>query len=279
MAKDSFALVSSLSEILKTGQKIPVGEAKVMVDAGEKLNITCPEYKTLRNALRATKGWLSRVKKCGAQNGQPAANLVNELIDEHNSFLVTAADEFAELKQVLCGYCVCRQPYDGFMIGCDGCEEWYHGACIGVSQEQAQKFDKYVCIRCSTLRVYKENAAVVAGILAKWTSAKGLAKARSADSQRYGRKVRTAERDIVKAKAELEKYERELNGILASVASSAPPTTTTNGGAVAAASVAALPTSAESDATLANGQDIAAQIKLPDTVLEKAAKNEKGQFH
>jgi hypothetical protein len=122
-------------------------------------------------------------------------------------------DELSELKHVMCGYCVCRQPYEGFMIGCDGCEEWYHGACVGITQEQAQKFDKYVCVRCSTLRVYKENAVIVAGILRKWTSAKGLALSRSADSQRYGRKVRSAERDIVKAKADLEKYERDLSNI------------------------------------------------------------------
>ena len=191
-------------------------EAKEITDAGEKLNISCLEYKTLRAALRETRGWLLRVKKCGAANGQGkvAANLITGLINEHNTFLVTAMDALGELKQVVCGYCVCRQPYEGFMIGCDGCEEWYHGPCVGISQEQAQKFDKYVCVRCSTLRVYKDNAAAVAGILRKWTSAKGLAKARSNDSQRYGRKVRSAERDIVKAKAELDKYERELRGIL-----------------------------------------------------------------
>jgi hypothetical protein len=146
-------------------------------------------------------------------HAQVAVSTVTELINEHNTFLVTAMDELSELKHVMCGYCVCRQPYEGFMIGCDGCEEWYHGACVGITQEQAQKFDKYVCVRCSTLRVYKENAVIVAGILRKWTSAKGLALSRSADSQRYGRKVRSAEREIVKAKADLEKYERDLSNI------------------------------------------------------------------
>lgn len=221
-ARDSFAWVASVAKIINSGKKIPLDEAKALSNAGDKLNINCPEYKTLRAALRTTRGWLTRVKKCGAANGQGqvAANEITALINEHNSFLVTAPDAFAELKQVVCGYCVCRQPYEGFMIGCDGCEEWYHGPCVGISQEQAQKFDKYVCVRCSTLRVYKENASTVAAILRKWSSAKDLAKARSGDSQRYGRKVRSAERDIVKAKADLEKYERELNGILGSVINS-----------------------------------------------------------
>ena len=213
--KEATSWVATVADIIKTGQKVPLDQAKELTDAGERLNIICPEFKTLRLALRATRGWLLRVKKCGVSNGhaQVAVSTVTELINEHNTFLVTAMDELSELKHVMCGYCVCRQPYEGFMIGCDGCEEWYHGACVGITQEQAQKFDKYVCVRCSTLRVYKENAVIVAGILRKWTSAKGLALSRSADSQRYGRKVRSAERDIVKAKADLEKYERDLSNI------------------------------------------------------------------
>lgn len=28
-------------------------------------------------------------------------------------------------------YCLCRGPNDGsFMVGCDTCEEWFHGACV-----------------------------------------------------------------------------------------------------------------------------------------------------
>ncbi len=213
--KDATSWLATVSDIIKTGQKVPLDQAKELTDAGERLNIICPEFKTLRMALRATRGWLLRVKKCGVSNGhaQVAVSTITELINEHSTFLVTAMDELSELKHVMCGYCVCRQPYDGFMIGCDGCEEWYHGTCVGITQEQAQKFDKYVCVRCSTLRVYKENAMIVAGILRKWTSAKGLALSRSADSQRYGRKVRSAERDIVKAKADLEKNERDLSNI------------------------------------------------------------------
>eukprot|EP01116_Phalansterium_solitarium_P005265 TRINITY_DN1675_c0_g1_i1.p1 TRINITY_DN1675_c0_g1~~TRINITY_DN1675_c0_g1_i1.p1 ORF type:complete len:201 (-),score=1.22 TRINITY_DN1675_c0_g1_i1:65-667(-) len=31
-------------------------------------------------------------------------------------------------------YCLCRKPdHGGFMIGCDYCEEWFHGECVKVS--------------------------------------------------------------------------------------------------------------------------------------------------
>lgn len=46
-------------------------------------------------------------------------------------------------------YCICRKPHDNrFMIGCDACEEWYHGSCIGVNKKQSECFETYICPPC-----------------------------------------------------------------------------------------------------------------------------------
>jgi len=46
-------------------------------------------------------------------------------------------------------YCFCRQPWGGrFMIQCDVCSEWYHGACVGASQSDALEIDVYKCADC-----------------------------------------------------------------------------------------------------------------------------------
>jgi len=37
-----------------------------------------------------------------------------------------------------------------FYIGCDVCADWLHGSCINISPEEADKFEVYVCPRCST---------------------------------------------------------------------------------------------------------------------------------
>lgn len=43
--------------------------------------------------------------------------------------------------------CMCRQPYDDrFMIGCDCCEEWFHGKCVNVTKVQG-KFREFPCCR------------------------------------------------------------------------------------------------------------------------------------
>lgn len=34
------------------------------------------------------------------------------------------------------------------MIACDYCSEWYHGECVNITPEEAEKIDKYECIQC-----------------------------------------------------------------------------------------------------------------------------------
>ncbi|KAJ3026153.1 hypothetical protein HDV00_012144, partial [Rhizophlyctis rosea] len=46
-------------------------------------------------------------------------------------------------------YCICRTGHDGeeFMVACDGCEEWFHGRCVGVTPAIALERE-YFCERC-----------------------------------------------------------------------------------------------------------------------------------
>jgi hypothetical protein len=45
-------------------------------------------------------------------------------------------------------YCVCHGPDRGSMIGCDNCDEWFHFACVGISQEESASIDEYTCPEC-----------------------------------------------------------------------------------------------------------------------------------
>lgn len=192
---------------LEGKEKLSPIDAKCILENGEKLGFSCKEMKTLRDAIRAARNWSNRFKKCKVEQGSTNANVVQALIDDHDALLLEMPDEVSRLKQAMQSYCLCRRPYSGFMIGCDECEEWYHGSCIGITESKADRFDKYVCIRCSLSRVFKNTAKEAVGIVRKWTCPKDMKKARAADAQKHQRKVRKETKDIERLRAEIQALE------------------------------------------------------------------------
>ncbi|KAJ3145780.1 hypothetical protein HDU86_000647 [Geranomyces michiganensis] len=50
-------------------------------------------------------------------------------------------------------YCICRKPFDGatddeFYIGCEGCDEWFHGRCVNVTEQEASGIEQWMCAAC-----------------------------------------------------------------------------------------------------------------------------------
>lgn len=47
-------------------------------------------------------------------------------------------------------YCICRKPYSARrpMIGCDGCDDWFHTSCVGISTAKAENMPMYICPSC-----------------------------------------------------------------------------------------------------------------------------------
>ncbi|XP_056107447.1 CXXC-type zinc finger protein 1b isoform X1 [Rhinichthys klamathensis goyatoka] len=46
-------------------------------------------------------------------------------------------------------YCICRKPdINCFMIGCDKCNEWFHGHCINVTEKMAKAIREWYCHQC-----------------------------------------------------------------------------------------------------------------------------------
>ena len=43
-----------------------------------------------------------------------------------------------------------------FYIGCDRCNDWFHGSCVGITKQEADSIDTYLCPRCNDTQV-QEN--------------------------------------------------------------------------------------------------------------------------
>lgn len=193
-------------------KRMTMHEAKLLLDRGERLRFSCDEIKMLRTGLREARSWATRAKKCKVDDGCSSIQKkqIEDLLEEHEKLVVDMGDEALRLRKALKSYCICRRPYEGFMIGCDECDEWFHGFCVGVSESRADKVNKYVCIRCLLKLSYQASSMEVVDIIRKWTSLKELRKARHQDDQKFKRKIRKENKEMEK----LEKEASELRSLL-----------------------------------------------------------------
>ena len=212
-SKIAVAWVADVKNFLDSGNKMSLVEVKNKLNKVSRVKITSPEYNSLRKAHQNAKNWTNKVKKSGLHDGSAQIHVLKELLREHDELIIAVPEELEVLKQTLCGYCICRRPYEGFMIGCDECGEWYHGPCIGITQAQGNKLEKYVCVRCCVKRVYGISTKKAAQVVRKWCDKKDLSKARSQDNQKHQRKIREKNREIEKRKLECQASLKELERV------------------------------------------------------------------
>lgn len=62
-----------------------------------------------------------------------------------------------------------------FYVGCDECEDWFHPACVGITQEEAEATDIYICPQCQHDASSKIDNIVIKGAVT--TGLKKLIKA------------------------------------------------------------------------------------------------------
>ncbi|XP_011621557.1 chromatin remodeling protein EBS isoform X1 [Amborella trichopoda] len=48
-------------------------------------------------------------------------------------------------------FCKCEMPYnpDDLMVECEGCNDWFHPACISMTPEDAKRLEHFFCENCS----------------------------------------------------------------------------------------------------------------------------------
>jgi hypothetical protein len=82
------------------------------------------------------------------------------------------------------------------MVGCDLCDDWYHLQCIGITQSQADKTDKYNCLRC-TLRLSIKSSTKQVGDLANfWMVPDEYLRIRDGKKQKISKKLLKEEKEV-----------------------------------------------------------------------------------
>ena len=94
----------------------------------------------------ATRGSPTPSRKKGSKANTPALGSSptaedHVLGDDDDDASVASGDDV---------YCICRKGDDhSWMIACDGgCEDWFHGKCVKIREEDGDLIDRYICPNC-----------------------------------------------------------------------------------------------------------------------------------
>ncbi|GMF23401.1 unnamed protein product [Phytophthora fragariaefolia] len=182
--------------------RMSMSAARSLVEEGEDIAIDMPAFDFLKEHLEIASEWENRVLASGIENGQArVANLLALLNEYECARLVIDLDMHRDvLKSATERYCICRQPFDGLMIGCDYCDDWFHDSCIGMSKEKAEKVEHYTCPSCTILQelaVMLQQAKMVGQQGSMWDMqeyAKAFEKHQASALRKLKREEKTVER-------------------------------------------------------------------------------------
>ncbi len=144
-------------------RKIELSSIQSLVDEDEELKIELEQVTALKHYLQMALDWEKRLKESGIERGTAKVSDLMLLLQEvtSGSFLIDMKQHVEVLEQATETYCICREPFEGFMIGCDGCNGWFHDECVGITKTQVALEEDYVCPCCSILALLKSTFLVV----------------------------------------------------------------------------------------------------------------------
>ena len=149
---------------------LEVDELRDFCRAGEKLLVYRPEATEMREELRRAKSWIRKLQATGIEKGTALTQDLQILLPESETICADFSAHVDAIYSAVKTYCLCRQAYFGHMVGCDTCDDWYHLPCVGLNKAQADKIDKYNCIRCNIKTSFDACANFVGSTANKWAN-------------------------------------------------------------------------------------------------------------
>ncbi|CAH0475551.1 unnamed protein product [Peronospora belbahrii] len=205
--------------ITKGVGRMSMAAARSLVEEGEDIAIDIPVFDFLKEHLEIASDWENRVLGSGIETGQARVGNLLALLNEYEcARLVIDLDMHRNVLQTATErYCICRQPFDGLMIGCDYCDDWFHDNCIGMSKEKAEKVEHYTCPSCMILEelaAMLQQAKVVGQRSNLWDMHE-YAKAFEKDHASALRKVKREEKTVERTEMLLFSCNNQINQLRA----------------------------------------------------------------
>lgn len=177
-------------------------ELREFIKSGENLNIFLPSLEVLRSHLKRSKTWINKFQRINNGKNSNSAEL-EELAAESEQLLVNLDEYTSQMILDSKKYCICRQPYHSEMIGCDECDEWYHLQCVGLSQTQADRLERYLCIRCTLRQSFLNAATLAAQSVNKWMNPLDVMRSREQRLNKVSKRVMKEEKEMERIQSEL----------------------------------------------------------------------------
>jgi COMPASS component SPP1 len=133
---------------VKKGQatvKKPPSKKRKVDDASSDARLS-PSRGNKSTAQRAAGGAGKKSKSnTPALGSSPAPGSVVSGGDNESAY---ASDDDSDVNDV---FCICRKGDNHtWMIACDGgCEDWFHGKCVNILEDDGELIDKYICPNCA----------------------------------------------------------------------------------------------------------------------------------
>mmetsp|Transcript_6877 Transcript_6877/g.7532 ORF Transcript_6877/g.7532 Transcript_6877/m.7532 type:complete len:598 (+) Transcript_6877:108-1901(+) len=121
-----------------------------------------------RPALCDLKDWTGLHKKVNPQDLKHHPDYIVDVIEAYiKDTELPDYENYRGRKTVIEPlYCICRQPWNHLsdkdpMIGCDGCSEWYHYKCIGMTAAIAKGISSFKCKQCRSTEAKAEQPKTI----------------------------------------------------------------------------------------------------------------------
>lgn len=175
-----------------------------------KLVLDEPVIQQLREEVKKAKNWVSRLQATGIERGLASTEALQKLLPEVNEICCDLSSFTDAIDSTTKTYCLCRQAYFGLMVGCDHCDDWFHASCVGLTKTQAEKTDRYICIRCSVERSFKSSCSIAAQISNTWCDTSRFNMMREMEKQRLAKKKEKEQRRYDEKMVESTRHEKHL---------------------------------------------------------------------